>query len=798
MKRCVRQFSWFGTLLITLGLPPGALAFSINTHELLNVKAAEQSFADRYLKEQLGFPEGLKTQFGARRASEWIRFGGTAEDQAFGLEPLGAAFRSRHHFHNPLLPWDQAGLNAPSLCSLGLPLLGKASVRWAQDPNQGLSGQAAWADARNSYHQALTLPTRAERDAAWAQTFQILGQQMHLIADLAAPAHTRNDPHCPSPDGFEAWASENSPLIQGLLAGPVVRPDPAIFSLGGPLTDPIAKVPIARLWDTDQYVKTNPDITLSPTIGLAEYSNANFFSDGTVFFSTDLLPFPKPTSVELGPPEPEPKTRELRRYFKKVRDGELIDHLAVPSALYDFLPKALQDEKKGLDDKVFQDYGEKLLPRAVGYSAALLDYFFRGSLQVERVYWENVFEPGGVFIDIQNQAAEEAEGVFELYAIYDKGAEGERREKFAALNGGASVLVGPNGRMTLQFDVPQDHRPTPDYLLVFRGRLGDVAGAVVGQVFMVPHVIVVQESYHADLVPDCRRKARADQFLPWPWIITYSLEQARWQCEWKPANHALSGRILTNSPSPIIERIEARWFGDQPGFAPLTIAERTYAGVWQREGTEPDPASFSIADPAFRDRSGLFLTIVLKGGEWIDTSLATFNGGSSHAKDLYVHNPESGDGVSYLVTSGRGVALVVDYNWYTEGLLQYPLFQATSISGRLSPTDTVTYRWVTSHMRLGEGVLVDSSTFSASVIDDVETFPSDEKWPSTADPAFQAAQQRFDAIEPLLDPQTHQGPFITWQAEVARVYQPMEREFLRAVMTTDPPPFTIPLSGTQR
>lgn len=783
MKRSSEVWVWSVLGILSLTLVADAWSFGIDTHRLLNARAAAVSTVDSHLKQQLGLVDGLAESVNGKRVLDWFVEGGAAEDQTFGIEPLGAVVRSRHHFHNPLQPWDQAGLNGR--CVGLIPVSGKASVRWAQDPGQGLIGQAAWADARQAFLQALTLPSEAERDAAWAKTFQILGQQMHLVADLAAPAHTRNDLHCMA-DGFEAWASTNGRLIQDLLAAPPVRPDPAIFSLGVPINDPIAKVPIARLGDSDQYNGSNPDVTLSPTIGLAEYSNANFLSDDTVF-NTDQFPFPAPTSVELGPPEP--KKGELRRYFKKVRDGELIDHLAVPSALYDFLPEALRDEKKGLDDKVFQDYGEKLFPRAVGYSAALLDYFFRESLQVERMYWES----DGVFIDIRNQAAEEAEGVFELYVIYDKGAEGERREKFVALNGGASVKVRPLARRTFRLDVPPDHRPTSDYMLVFRGRLEDEQDTVVGQVFMVPHVIVVQEGYHADLVSDCRRTDRMGLFLPWPGA-TYSLKTGRWDCDWKAVNHTLSGRILTNSRSPVIERIEARWWGRPPSLAPLTIGERTYAGVWQREEAEPDPESFSIEDPA-SGRVGLNLTIFLKGGEQIETSLATFGESSStQAKTLWVHNPGSGGGLGYLVESRRSVTLGVDYNWYTEGLLQYPFFQATSISGYANPTDTITYRRFYS-LGLGEGVEVDPFMFVASVIDDFKTFPSGDSKPSTEDPAFQAAEQRFGAIEPLEDPQTHQGPFITWQAEVARVYQPMEREFLRAVMTTEPPPFTIQLSG---
>ena len=456
-----------------------ASAFSIDTHRLLNRRVADVSAVDSYLREQLGLSGGLAENFNGKRARQWIEEGGAAEDKALASENLGAAFRSRHHFHNPLQSWDRAGL--AGRCLALVPLSGKASVRWAQDPNQGLSGQAAWTDARQAFLQALTLPSKAERDTAFAQTFQILGQQMHLIADLAAPAHTRNDPHCLA-DGFEAWASKNSLLIQGLLGRPVVGPDPAIFSLGVPINDSVATVPIARLWDTDQYVRTNPDMTLSPTIGLAEYSNANFFSDDTIF-STDQFPFPAPTSVELGPPEPEPKTGELRRYFKKVRHGEAIDHLAVPSALYESLPEALKDQKKGLDDKVFQDYGEKLLPRAVGYSAALLNYFFRGGL----------FAFGDTstlaFANYSREPQEPMDGSFSLY--YDD-VEGKRHPVPGAswtLRLGAGDFVGG-----FRFSEPVDPAPLEpgSYILAFQGAFGGEAEAVVGKQVVIPSVIPVR------------------------------------------------------------------------------------------------------------------------------------------------------------------------------------------------------------------------------------------------------------------------------------------------------------------
>ncbi len=389
-------------------------------------------------------------------------------------------------------------MDALSICPPFL-LQGEASVRWAQDANQGISGRAAWGDARTTLYHGLTLPAKAERDGALARTFQILGQQMHLIADLAVPAHTRNDPHCPFPEGLEAWASDrdNQSLIAGLLASDPVRPDTAIFNIGVPIQDAVATVPVARLWDTDQYDGTNPGATGSLTIGLAEYTNANFFSDDTILSSE--IPFPAVTSVALrSSAEEAPGTGgQLRRYFQKVGDGELVEHVAVPGALYDFLPDALKDKNIGLDAKVFADYAEKLLPRAVGYSAALLDYFFRGRLevQVEPVFDAGTFRPA---LRIVNRTpGETMTGRFELF--YD------------ALDGTRRTLAVWSD-LTLPPDAPSDLLLLPtvgsasgpadllEYVLVFRGQLGDEPDAVAGAPLRLSFFVLFQAG-EADGVP---------------------------------------------------------------------------------------------------------------------------------------------------------------------------------------------------------------------------------------------------------------------------------------------------------
>ncbi|MBI3637207.1 MAG: hypothetical protein HY216_13520, partial [Candidatus Rokubacteria bacterium] len=483
-----RLCAGFCTLLFVLILQsPIALAFGIPTHRVLNERAAAVSTLDAILKTELGLVDGLSQSVGNQTGSRWIWFGGQAEDEFHGIETLGAFFRSRHHFHDPLQPWSLAGLSGLSAC-LPLPISSQASIRWAQATDQGFSGPAAWGDGRRRFLDSLTLASKERRYGALAETLQILGQQMHLVADLGVPAHVRNDPHCPMPEGFEDWARTNTTIIDNILGGEVVRPDRAIFDIGQPIADDIAVVPIARLWDTDQYNGTNPDVTVgNSAIGLAEYTNANFFSDDTVFAK---YPFPAARSMDLGAPEVEPKTGELRRYFRKITDGEPLDHLAVPSALFDELPEALKSRRIGLDDTVFREYAGKLLPRAVGYSAALLDYFFRGRLDLDLV--NDPIDPDVVRLEGANASPENLDGG--TLTLYADDAKGTRRPAATIESGAGALLVTAEAGApirSMQFRAPAD---AERFVAVYRGTLGheverpsdDPAltfpGAVIGKV----------------------------------------------------------------------------------------------------------------------------------------------------------------------------------------------------------------------------------------------------------------------------------------------------------------------------
>ncbi|MBI4525731.1 MAG: hypothetical protein HY695_18190 [Deltaproteobacteria bacterium] len=279
------------------------------------------------------------------------------------------------------------------------------------------------------------------------------------------PAHVRNDPH-PISDGYEDWVPRSRNLINSLIAGPPIYPNQSVFSLGIPIPDSIARESVARLWDTDQYTGSNPAITSSPMIGLSEYTNANFFSDDTVLKN---FPFPAKTSLTLRElPEPEPKKQELRRYFRKDRDGETVEHIAVPSALYKFLPDALKDKKIGLDSRVYEDYAKKLLPRAVGYSAALIDHFFRGQLDVD--LFNDPENPGKVRVEGTNGSAEKLDGG--TLTIYADNAEG-LRSTAQPLDPDLTIVADAGQPVSSAFFLaPED---AERFVAVYQGKLGEEA-----------------------------------------------------------------------------------------------------------------------------------------------------------------------------------------------------------------------------------------------------------------------------------------------------------------------------------
>lgn len=477
--RVVPQLRRFGA---TLGLPIvlslGSLlgiaqpthAYELATHEEISAIAVDRSALDTILKSQYAIDRGIEHSVIGRTVRAWVAIGGGQEDA-----PL---LRSLNHFHNPLKPWTQAG--GP---------LGQSSVYWQQNQNQGAGGTWSWPVARQRFFEFLTLPNPAARTQALADTARALGQVMHLIQDAASPAHTREDPHLVH-DGYEARIEELRASLdatlrarfQNLLGGPSILPATSIFTATG---DPQAPVAIARLIDSDSYQATPGSYLTGAQAGLAEYTSGGYVSDDTIFLGFAL---PRRESLGTGFFDPEAGSPSARRYFPKTADGDVIPHFVAEGALYERLQ--FRGQPLGgfiLDDKVYEDYAVQLLPRAVSYSAGLLNYFFRSNFDFTIDVSSS--DPAKRLLTISIPpilSAETMEGTFTLYADDEAG----QRRPVPGVSITATLPRGASAQTF--FDPPAGTRA---YVLVFQGALGNEPAAVAGKVEQLgPFVFVVQEA----------------------------------------------------------------------------------------------------------------------------------------------------------------------------------------------------------------------------------------------------------------------------------------------------------------
>jgi hypothetical protein len=406
---------WGLVALIILIAFSQALALKEETHRAINKDIAERTISgcsfDEYLKSSLGITAGYKQKLVALDAGgknieqsieEWLGYGGEQEDRPGSLWDYvkGKPSRSNNHFHNPLRLWDEdeAGLDDTVL---GMHYTGQSQVLWGQNTTQNLGGNWSWQDARRYFYIALAgrnldgtevAETSANKNAYYAYTFRAVGQLMHLVGDASVPAHVRNNAHPEDSLGIgyesavEKFRTETryGTLWNDLLSSPITF-DKSILDI--PSTYPSATVPISRIVDTDKYSGDNPDITRTANgtpqvIGLAEYTNANFLSNGTMFETDSAHDFyyPHTTDTTLW------TDNNNRTYLRKSRSGDLVNHLAVTSWLYfyrlRYFPQYAQYLPVGLDTECYKDYASFLIPRAVGYSAGLLNYFFRGKIEI--------------------------------------------------------------------------------------------------------------------------------------------------------------------------------------------------------------------------------------------------------------------------------------------------------------------------------------------------------------------------------------------------------------------------------
>jgi hypothetical protein len=453
------------------------------------------------------------------------------------LNPPSAIDRPVHHFFD--VQRGGAGLTL----SGGLPApdwaLGVQGRGPANDQNH-----FSLPDARVYQVRALTESSRDGRDRNTALLFRTLGHVIHVLQDMAQPQHTRNDPHprCDSTllrfvTGDRSWYEayvEKRATNQPYRGRGVV---PLVLSGYGP-------VGFQRYHDYWANVSGT---------GLAEFSSRNFFSARTNLGAFSLLGdscggLPQPVcepgayrteDFEFTTPtlSGDPLTGRVRFFLRDLADpltGQVVQDVRVSSrSLWDqHLETNQQRPKFSLNTYTYDSIADVLLPRAVGYSAGFLDYFFRGRLDVDLV-------PDGADFDtvrvsgVNGSLEALAGGTLTLHADDASG----RRSPAPPLDADLTITAAPGAALTsARFRLPPD---TERSMAVYQGRLGNEApapslpGTVIGRTLGGVRVEEVFLDFASDPSPTWKLRTPkglfplndADRGSPLTW---HDFDDVRW------------------------------------------------------------------------------------------------------------------------------------------------------------------------------------------------------------------------------------------------------------------------------
>lgn len=468
-------------LAATLGAPRPSAGYAIKTHELISAEAVEQQANLTRHLDVLGL-ESITQKLHAqvepigpdRSPIDWIRQGARREDD---LLPIA---RFRNHFHDPV---HDRGLAFATDC--GFTIGGHASTDWGLETG-GVSQSYSFRDARERFYVAMTDPDRETRTTFLAAMFRTLGQVIHLIQDAAQPQHTRNDAHGP---GWLCAGGDQE--YEEFVGGKVLEgPDPLALQ-GYPVVRFESEANLPRsFW-------TTPDGR-----GLADYSNRGFVSAKTNFERRHCPdgyaePVPEDEHVigegeeiceDLGVDPirgPDGLSLPCRMAFVRNTVVDRYDpeqtarnEFAAATSIVDADVAALAGSGDAtcplsrlyaVNPITFEHAQRLLIPRAVGYSAGLLDYFFRGELRAG----DDLENPGNLLVE--NAGDEAMSGTFEIY--YDDVV---GRRHLVAQFGAADdpVTLEPHGSEASRISLPITEPTVPlaeragEYLVVFKGRLG--------------------------------------------------------------------------------------------------------------------------------------------------------------------------------------------------------------------------------------------------------------------------------------------------------------------------------------
>ncbi|MGB5717822.1 MAG: sialidase family protein [Gammaproteobacteria bacterium] len=357
------------------------------------------------------------------------------------------------------------------------------------------------------------------RKAYWATTFRALGDIVHLIEDVAQPQHTREDPH-----SGDCWDIANgvvghASFFERYLEARITQEPNAIDKAnetGITVTEylplEIGAYPKPAFNRYSDYWSTREGLNGR---GMADFSNREFFSAGRNL-GDKKVPL-------IGPyyySEPGNDPDEFNAFYSwdddkggyhtylehvvtdKQNPAYTTTSIATKQSIFLDNSETYEIETYTLNQDIYDTQARLLLPRAVAYSAGLIDYFFRGRLKVRAVTEEDVthlrvvVENASKWPDENSGLSFLTGGVFSFYftttdgsrvplpisqAVYSGGTDPMVNSGVADLQVDMPVQITEPGDATIEFviDKPGADVSTTDYshlVVVYKGIIGQEEG----------------------------------------------------------------------------------------------------------------------------------------------------------------------------------------------------------------------------------------------------------------------------------------------------------------------------------
>jgi hypothetical protein len=338
-------------------------------------------------------------------------------------DPFGNTDRVFNHFYDPV--------NNRPLTIIGISA-GDTSVKWAVGADNpfaisakrepGYRNHFSLMNTREAIWRALTLKGQnddgspiallsdvasvKEREALsktyWATVFRSLGDAVHLIQDAAQPQHTRNEAHSGAgPSVGEFAVTGHQSTYEAYIESRAEKKGEFVIDLtGNGFNKAVIKYkelfnliltgyPSPTFNRFSDYFSTQPGGDVNQGKGLADYSNRGFFTAAKNFGQGEYSQPPSNLGYYelVSEADPDfPSLLKTERLLGEIRDVA-VPTLSAPNAS---APKKPPMSVRGffggysLDKKIYDASADLLLPRAVGYSAGLINYFFRGTLTINR------------------------------------------------------------------------------------------------------------------------------------------------------------------------------------------------------------------------------------------------------------------------------------------------------------------------------------------------------------------------------------------------------------------------------